>query len=246
MSVPSAGRRTNGTVMLCIAALHAVLLLGLAQFGIRPGMARPHSVPPHALRPIQVMLLTDAVPMRDLPAIKSTPAPKPIPAAAGKPQPASAPANTHARRPEPMAVDVLAQDARPGPDSANPAAPPNPGAVDAGPRDAHPIQASAKPAERPPELAPAQAARPDYAYNPQPDYPMLLRDQGVGGVVWLRVWVDREGRPGEIRLARGSGYRLLDDAALRAVRQWRFVPARSGEETLASWVEFPIRFTLNG
>ena len=89
-------------------------------------------------------------------------------------------------------------------------------------------------------------ARPDYAYNPQPDYPLLLREQGVGGVVWLRVWVGSDGHPGEIKLAKGSGYRLLDDAALLAVRHWRFIPAQNGELRLASWVEFPVRFTLNG
>ena len=97
-----------------------------------------------------------------------------------------------------------------------------------------------------PDGPPLQAGKPDYAYNPQPDYPMLLREQGVGGVVWLRVWVDSDGHPGEIKLAKGSGYRLLDDAALRAVRLWRFVPAKQGAQSLASWVEFPIRFTLNG
>lgn len=103
----------------------------------------------------------------------------------------------------------------------------------------------AKP-EKSREPQPTQSAKPDYAYNPQPDYPLLLREQGVGGIVWVRVWVDTNGKPLEIKLAKGSGYRLLDDAALRAVRSWRFVPAKSGETALASWVEFPIRFTLNG
>lgn len=97
-----------------------------------------------------------------------------------------------------------------------------------------------------PAAEPQVGARPDYAYNPPPDYPLALREQGIGGVVWLRVWVDGDGRPGEIRLARGSGYRLLDDAAVRAVRHWRFLPARSGDQTIASWVEFPIRFALSG
>ncbi|MFC5771755.1 energy transducer TonB, partial [Thauera sinica] len=97
-----------------------------------------------------------------------------------------------------------------------------------------------------PETPPVREAHPDYAYNPAPAYPPLLQEQGIGGVVWLRVWVDGDGRPREIRLAKGSGYRLLDDAALRAVRNWRFIPARRGDEPLASWVEFPIRFTVSG
>ncbi len=93
-----------------------------------------------------------------------------------------------------------------------------------------------------PVTEPVQSARPDYAYNPHPEYPSLLRDQGVGGVVWLKVWVASSGEPGKITLLRGSGYRLLDDAALRAVQNWRFLPAKQGQQALASWVEFPIRF----
>lgn len=115
-----------------------------------------------------------------------------------------------------------------------------PTAVVRAPRDTLTPTAGAQSAE------PHVGARPDYAYNPPPDYPLAMREQGMGGVVWLRVWVDGEGRPGEIRLARGSGYRLLDDAAMRAVRHWRFVPARIGDQATASWVEFPIRFALSG
>ncbi len=91
-----------------------------------------------------------------------------------------------------------------------------------------------------------QAARPDHAHNPKPAYPLALRDLGVSGVVWLRVWVDNTGRPREIELARGSGYRLFDEAALRAVQHWRFVPAKNEQQSLASWVEFAVRFEING
>ena len=90
-----------------------------------------------------------------------------------------------------------------------------------------------------------QTARPDHALSPKPDYPLALRDLGVSGVVWLRVWVDHTGRPKEIELAKGSGYRLFDEAALRAVQHWRFIPAKNGQQSLASWVEFAVRFELN-
>lgn len=91
-----------------------------------------------------------------------------------------------------------------------------------------------------------QTARPDHAHSPKPAYPLALRDLGVSGVVWLRVWVDNTGRPREIELARGSGYRLFDEAALRAVQHWRFVPAKNEQQSLASWVEFAVRFEVNG
>lgn len=89
-------------------------------------------------------------------------------------------------------------------------------------------------------------AAPDYRSNPPPEFPMLLREQGMGGVVWLRVWVDESGQPGKITLLKGSGYRLLDESALKAVRQWRFIPAMSGPHPFASWVEFPVRFVVQG
>jgi TonB family protein len=96
------------------------------------------------------------------------------------------------------------------------------------------------------ETRPNQSARPDYSFNPTPNYPALLREQGVSGEVMLLVWVSSDGTPIEIKLTRSSGYRLMDDAALRAVRQWRFIPAKHGEVNLASWVEIPIKFTING
>jgi protein TonB len=93
---------------------------------------------------------------------------------------------------------------------------------------------------------PLQTARPDHAYSPKPAYPLALRDLGVSGVVWLRVWVDDVGRPREIELSKGSGYRLFDEAALRAVQHWRFIPAKNEQQNLASWVEFAVRFEING
>ena len=91
-----------------------------------------------------------------------------------------------------------------------------------------------------------QTARPDHAHSPKPAYPLALRDLGVSGVVWLRVWVDNAGIPREIELAKGSGYRLFDEAALRAVQHWRFIPAKHEQQSLASWVEFAVRFEING
>ncbi len=111
-----------------------------------------------------------------------------------------------------------------------------------------PLQPTSRSAAAMHHLAPQslQAARPDHAYNPKPAYPLALRDLGVSGVVWLRVWIDDTGRPQEIELSKGSGYRLFDEAALRAVQHWRFIPAKNEQKSLASWVEFAVRFEING
>ncbi|MFZ5765778.1 MAG: energy transducer TonB [Thermodesulfobacteriota bacterium] len=92
--------------------------------------------------------------------------------------------------------------------------------------------------------APAAETSPGYADNPAPPYPPLARQRGLTGTVEIDVLVSPHGRAAEIRLVRSSGHALLDRAALDALRQWRFVPGRRGNETVAMWVRIPIRFAL--
>jgi protein TonB len=47
-----------------------------------------------------------------------------------------------------------------------------------------------------------------------------------------------------VEVAQSSGSRVLDNAALKAVRKWRWEPARRGEEPVASTVRCRIRFEL--
>ena len=75
-------------------------------------------------------------------------------------------------------------------------------------------------------------------------YPALLRDRGVQGLVRLRVKVDPEGRAAEVVIAGGSGWRLLDEAARRVAESCPYTPARRGDQRLASWIEYPVRFAL--
>ena len=95
-------------------------------------------------------------------------------------------------------------------------------------------------------LSEQESAQPAHALNSPPDDPITLRQRGIEGTVWLRVRVDRSGLPEQIILFKTSGYRLFDEAALRAAARWRFRPARSNGQYLASWVEFPVRFILQG
>lgn len=108
------------------------------------------------------------------------------------------------------------------------------------------VMSDGQPSTPPGDVAGDAYARPQHDLNPPPDYPLTLRQRGIEGTVWLRVRVDRSGLPEQIVLFKTSGYRLFDEAALRAVARWRFKPARSKGLTMASWVEFPVRFTLQG
>lgn len=82
----------------------------------------------------------------------------------------------------------------------------------------------------------------DYLKNPAPAYPALSRRFRETGRVMLRVCVDPQGHPEALELHTSSGFPRLDQAALEAVRRWRFVPARSGATPMRAWVIVPITF----
>jgi protein TonB len=83
-----------------------------------------------------------------------------------------------------------------------------------------------------------------YLSNPLPAYPPLARKLGIEGVVVLRVQVSVAGAPGQVAVAQTSGAPVLDEAALKAVQGWTFVPARRGDTPIAHSVDVPIRFEL--
>jgi len=85
---------------------------------------------------------------------------------------------------------------------------------------------------------------PGYLRNPAPIYPMLARQRGEEGTVLLRVQVLPAGRCGQLVVLSSSGSALLDAAAVKAVQQWQFKPARRGTAAVAVWVEIPIIFQL--
>lgn len=61
----------------------------------------------------------------------------------------------------------------------------------------------------------------------------------------LRVHVDASGHPIGVQLHASSGHEVLDKAALAAVRQWTFVPAKRGATPIDGWVDVPLDFRLN-
>lgn len=95
------------------------------------------------------------------------------------------------------------------------------------------------PATLPPDH---QACR---AQQAERHYPALLRDRGIEGRVVVRVMVDEAGRAAEVQVQSASGWRLLDEAARRVAAACPYQPARQGEQRLAAWIEYPIRFSLH-
>ena len=86
----------------------------------------------------------------------------------------------------------------------------------------------------------------DYLNSPPPVYPAQSRRRGEAGRVLLLVKVTPQGLPEKVEVSQSSGYARLDEAALAAVRQWRFVPARRGQEPVSASVIVPIEFRQDG
>ena len=85
---------------------------------------------------------------------------------------------------------------------------------------------------------------PLYRQNPAPAYPVAAIRRKYEGSVLLEVLVNREGKVDQLHLLQSSGYSVLDEAAIEAVRGWSFEPAAVGDEKVEMWVKVPVLFHL--
>jgi len=76
----------------------------------------------------------------------------------------------------------------------------------------------------------------------QPVYPPEARLAGDSGWVTLRVLIDAEGQPLTFIVVNSTATDRLIEAAINAVKQWRFNPATSKGQQVAAWIEVPIGF----
>ncbi|MEJ2730902.1 MAG: energy transducer TonB, partial [Deltaproteobacteria bacterium] len=87
-------------------------------------------------------------------------------------------------------------------------------------------------------------ALPLYKQNAAPLYPLKARRLGYEGIVMLKVLIDENGRVDDLMVLESSGHRVLDRAALSAVKKWLFEPGTEGGVKKKMWVKIPIRFDL--
>ena len=77
------------------------------------------------------------------------------------------------------------------------------------------------------------------------EYPALLRDAGIGGVVTVHLFVGEAGRVRNVLVRESSGHAALDEAALRVGRVGRYSPAMNREKAVAVWIEMDITFAAS-
>lgn len=79
-----------------------------------------------------------------------------------------------------------------------------------------------------------------------PGYPLLSRRMGEAGIVLVRVELDEQGRVSSARVATGSGFARLDEAALAAVKTWRCNPAQRNGQAVRAVALQAFKFVLQG
>ena len=96
--------------------------------------------------------------------------------------------------------------------------------------------------------APRQAkvdAPPRLRRNIRPVYPEGARERGESGAVTIEILVGADGSVADVSVAASSGFADLDEAAVKAARRARFVPAESGGRPVASRARLTLDYKLN-
>jgi protein TonB len=111
---------------------------------------------------------------------------------------------------------------------------------------AHARGASEIPREPPPKFADEGTVGSPAIYLTPPRilYPSQAKREGQQGQVIVGVLVRKNGDIGEVRVVQGSGYALLDEAAVRGMRTASFQPARIEGQNVDAWFKAPVNFRL--
>ncbi|YCH28629.1 energy transducer TonB [Pseudomonas sp. D2-5] len=184
-----------------------------------PAPAPPHPPPPPEPEPEPEPPSVPEPPPVDENAVKPLPKPEPP-----KPQPKPAPKPV--RKPKPMPAPPPPARAAPVTTSAAPPAP-----------------AAPTPPSAPAKETPAVSGLASLG-NPPPEYPSLALRRRWEGSVTLSIRVLPNGRAGSVEVTRSSGREQLDEAAIAAVKGWKFIPAKRGGTPVEGFAVQTIDFKL--
>ncbi len=96
----------------------------------------------------------------------------------------------------------------------------------------------------PPPPPPALLSPPAAPILTPPLYPKQAKDAGVEGIVVLMVDVAADGTPTEVVVERSEPAGVFDQAAVDAVKKWRFTPELEDGKPVAGRVRVPVEFRI--
>ena len=102
------------------------------------------------------------------------------------------------------------------------------------------------PVRLPPPTAPVRIGGdirpPEKVRHVAPEYPAIARSAGKSGIVILEAVIAEDGTVRDVSVLRSEP--LLDEAAVRAVRQWRFTPTLLNGQPIAVIMTVTVAFNL--
>ncbi len=105
------------------------------------------------------------------------------------------------------------------------------------------------PVPKPPEDEPVrigvtvQGELPVAIYKVDPEYPEIAKRARIEGIVVLEAIINKDGTVGNIKVLRSLNP-LLDQAAVNAVKKWKYIPGKVGGKPVNSYLTVTVRFKL--
>ena len=85
--------------------------------------------------------------------------------------------------------------------------------------------------------------KPEIVKRVVPEYPVLLQKAGLEGKVFVRILVDKEGKPSDCTVMK-SDNDLFSESAIEAAKQFVFTPGYMNSGPVRVWVSVPFKFKL--
>lgn len=84
---------------------------------------------------------------------------------------------------------------------------------------------------------------PEPVVTAQPKYPDLAQKAGIQGVTYVKILVDKDGKPKKAVVIKTDS-EMFNEAAVEAAMKFVFKPAIQNNKPIAVWVAIPFRFKL--
>lgn len=97
--------------------------------------------------------------------------------------------------------------------------------------------------DRPPDDFVPVEKQPIVVREVKPVYPELAQRAQMEGTVWVKIWVDKEGKARKVVVLK-SDAEIFNEAATTAAKQYVFTPAIMNNGPVAVWVSIAFRFKL--
>jgi TonB family protein len=99
--------------------------------------------------------------------------------------------------------------------------------------------------EEPPAYYTPYEQAPEPIRRVAPKYPEAANKAELEGTVWVRIWVDKQGKARKAVVMK-SDADIFNQPAIDAAMQWIFSPAMMKNGPVSVWVELPFNFRIRG